>query len=87
MSDNVVALPGFSLPSQKPVAQVVEFLEEALAKARAGKTVGIGIITCDRDPDTFVTYFVAEQGSRYSLAAGILSLHHDVGELLAKQNQ
>lgn len=83
---NVTALPGFSLPSHDPVEKVIEILEEALEAARAGKIVGVGMVTVERDPTTFVTRFHATQNGRHSLGSGVLALGWQIGKVFSEDD-
>lgn len=82
MSDNVHALPGYSVPSFEPVKKVVDILTEALELAKSGKAIGCAIVLVERDPMMFVTEVHGEQMSRHTLAAGVLALAHMVGHQL-----
>lgn len=84
MADNVVALPNFSVPSDEPVQKVIDLLQEALDKAKMGKTIGVAIVSAERDPECFVMTYHATQGSRHSLAAGVMAINYAIGKVLAE---
>lgn len=81
MTENVYALPGYSVPSHEPVVAVVDILETALAEARAGRIVGVAIVTVERQPMANVFNYSAEQNSRHSLMAGVLGLSYALGKV------
>jgi hypothetical protein len=84
MSDsNVVALPGYSVPSLEPVQDVIDILEKVLEKARAGKIGGIAVVEVERDPSAFETRFYADS-NKHTLAAGIMSLHWQIGRRMSE---
>ena len=84
MTDNVHALPGYSVPSREPVAKVVEILEQALKLAKDGIVVGVAVVCAYRDPASFGNNFHGEQSSRHSLAAGVLALGYQIGQELVE---
>lgn len=77
-ASNVVALPGYTAPSNEPVTRVVEILEDALALAKSGQLIGVAIVEVTKDPMQFATTFHAEHSSRHSLGSGCLVLAHKV---------
>lgn len=79
MSDTVVPLKNFSVPSNDAVPEIVEILEEALEQARTGQLVGLAIVKVKRQPLAFSQHYHASQNSNHSLGAGVLSLHHRIG--------
>jgi hypothetical protein len=81
---NVVALPGFSVPNNDVVTEVVDLLEEALEQARSGKLVGIALVAVERDPMCFETRFFGAGQSKHTMAAGALSLGWQIGRNLSE---
>lgn len=86
MSENVVALGDFSIPSSEPVAEVIEILEAALEKARDGRIVGVALVTAERDPAAFETRYHGEQNSRHNLAAGVMSMHYLMSRAMSEED-
>lgn len=84
MSENVVALANFSVPSMEPISEVVEILETALAKAKEGKVTGVALVTVERDPSAFETRYHGEQNSRHNLAAGVMAMHYHISQAMAE---
>jgi hypothetical protein len=83
MSDNVVALPGFSVPTTDAIPDVVQILEEYLEKARTGKLVGVAVVAVERDPITFdLAYHAADH--KHTLAAGTLALMWKLGQRMVE---
>lgn len=82
--DNVVALPGYSVPSYEPVPDVIEILQAALDRAKIGKLVGVAIVEVSRDPMAFDIGYHATQNGRHTLAAGVLALGVSVGKTLTE---
>jgi hypothetical protein len=80
---NVVALPNFSVPSEEPVAEVVEILEEALGKAKEGKLRGVAVVMVEGSPDAFETAYHSSN-SRHTMAAGVMSLHWQVSRKMSE---
>jgi hypothetical protein len=81
---SVIALPTFSVPSDEPVARVVEILEEALAKARSGKVIGVALVCAERSPESFLIEYHAEQSSKHSVGAGVLAMSVKIGRALSE---
>ena len=71
---NVVALPNCFVPNNEPVKEVIDILEEFLAKARDGRIVALGLIVVEREPMAFELVYTARQGSRHTLIAGAAAL-------------
>lgn len=92
VSDNVIAIvdpakvvtafPGASIPGSGEIAEIVKMLERALDQAKSGQLVAIGLVKVRRQPMSFTQDYHTEPGSSHSLAAGVLSLCHRVGEAL-----
>lgn len=80
---NVTALPGFSVPSIDPVDEVVEILEAALQKARAGKLRGVAVVMVEGSPDAFETAYHASD-SRHTMAAGVMSLNWQISRQMSE---
>lgn len=81
---DVTALPGFSIPNDHdPIERVVEILDEALTLARRGEIVGVTVIAAYRQPLSFGVEYHAEQSSRHTLAAGVLTANYKIGKALA----
>lgn len=80
---NVTALPGFSVPSPDPVAEVVEILEDALERARAGKLKGVAVVMVEGSPDAFETAYHSSN-SRHTMAAGVMSLHWQISRRMSE---
>ncbi|TAL43833.1 MAG: hypothetical protein EPN91_05610 [Salinibacterium sp.] len=83
MSENVVALPGYSVPTTEAIPEVVAILEEYLAKAREGKVVGVAVVTAERDPAAFDSAYHASD-HKHTLAAGIMALHWKIASRMAE---
>lgn len=83
MNENVVALPGYSVPTREAVQEVVDILEEALAKAKDGKLDGVAVVMAERDPAAFDVVYHAS-GTRHSLAAGVMALHWKIAQRMAE---
>jgi hypothetical protein len=77
---NVVALPGYSIPTVKPVKEIVETLEQALQEAKSGKIIGIGLVKIFKEPLQSRTSFYAEQGSTPLLISGVAGMMWSLGE-------
>ena len=86
MTDNVHALPGYSVPSHEPVAEIVKMLEETLALARSGEVIGVAIVRATRQPRAFETNYHGEQSCRHTLAAGVLALGYQFGKELSDRD-
>jgi hypothetical protein len=76
MSDNVVALPGYSVPtpSGEPVAPVVEILREYLAMAESGelRAVALACVCAASEADErIVSDFAIGAGTSWALEAAI----------------
>lgn len=80
MGEKVIPMKNFSVPSNEAVPEIVEMLEEALEQARNGLLVGLALVKVKRQPLAFSQHYWASQNSNHSLVAGILSLHHRVGQ-------
>lgn len=81
MSENVIALPGFSIPTPKgePVGEVVEILEELLALAQAGQLVGLtaSYVLDDGTECMCIDHRLAcRQNSSFALSASLRRLNH-----------
>lgn len=80
----VRALPGFSVPNDHaPIERVVEILDEALTLAKRGEIIGVTIVAAYRQPLSFGIEYHAEQSSRHTLAAGVLTAQYKIGKALA----
>lgn len=81
---NVVGINGCTpLSSGEPIQEVVDLLEEALAKAKAGKLDGVAIITSEWDPAAFdVVYYAAR--TKHRLAAGVMTLQWKMAQRMAE---
>jgi hypothetical protein len=81
---DVTALPGYSRPNDMaPIERVVEILDEALTLAKRGEIVGITVIAAYRQPLSFGIEYHAEQASRHTLAAGVLTAGYKIGKALS----
>jgi hypothetical protein len=87
VSPNVVALPGYSVPSDEPVETVVDILERALFQAKQGRIVGVALVTVERQPLANVFEWHAEQMSRHTLIAGVTGLHWRMGQIAAEEDK
>lgn len=87
MSENVVALPGYSVPSNAPVGRVVEILEEALADARSGRIVGVAVVAVERQPLAVTHEFHGEHDSRHHLMAGVMGLHYVLSKMAGEPSE
>lgn len=80
MSDNVVALPGFSVPrsQSEPIPDVIEICQELLELARTGKLRGIGVAMVCADPQliTDTRIFSGPSPDRYVLIAAVKHLSY-----------
>lgn len=95
-ASNVFALPNASVPNDEPIAEIVEILEDALAAAKSGKTIGVAIVTVERDPlaNTFVYHtpklekigYHAAHSSRHTLMAGVMGLTWKLGQHAADES-
>jgi hypothetical protein len=85
--EKVVALPGYSVPSDAPVAEVVKILEEALAQAKRGRIIGCALVTVEKQPLTNVFAYHAEHPSRHTLMAGVLGLSWRLGRSAGEEDQ
>lgn len=78
----VVALPGFSVPTEQgaPVPGVVEICEELLALAKSGKLRGIAAALIEADPQIVTTtrYHCGPSPDRYCLIAAVSMLDHNI---------
>ena len=76
---NVVALPGYSIPTPKdePVANVVEIMREYLAMAESGelRAVAVAGVCCQKENERIESDFAAQSGTSWALAASIVSMH------------
>lgn len=82
MSDKkVIALPGYSVPSNEPVARVIEILEEALAGAKSGQIVGVALVAVERQPLAATHEFHGEHYSRHHIMAGVMGLHYALSKI------
>lgn len=82
-SSNVVALPGYSVPSSEAVQEVVDLIEEALEKAKSGKLQGIAIVMVERDPTTFEVAYHSND-NKHTLAAGTMCLHWKISQQMSE---
>jgi hypothetical protein len=73
VTDNVVALPGFQVPENGAVPDVVQQLEEMLERARAGHIKGIAMATVHHD-GLAGTAWAGE--SQFRLGGALLMLQH-----------
>lgn len=85
--DNVVALPGHSVPSDAPVAEVVKILQEALTQAKRGRIVGCALVVVEKQPLANVFRYHAERASRHTLMAGVLGLAWKLGRVAAEEDE
>jgi hypothetical protein len=78
MSENVVALPGFSVPRAQgePIERLIEICEELLAEAKTGKLRAVGIAKVIADPQmlTEVEFFSGPSPDRYALVSAVRQL-------------
>lgn len=72
---NITTLPGVVIQTQDAVPEIVECLERALERAKAGDAVGLGLVEVTRD-GAYIRSFHHEAGARHSLLAGVASLNH-----------
>lgn len=70
---NITPFPGVVLQTQDAVPEIVECLERALERAKAGDAVGLGLVEVTRDG---AIVDQDEVGARHSLLAGMASLNH-----------
>jgi hypothetical protein len=87
MSEKVVALPGFSVPTPKgqPVASVVDILKEFLALAEAGQLTAIAVAAVMEDGTSspiIHSDFSAAAGRAWPLYAGLGRLNRRFGAWL-----
>lgn len=80
--ENVIAMPGFSVPNDQPVAAVVEILTEALREAMDGQIIGIAVVAVRKQPLSFGTSYHGEHSSRHTLAAGAMSMAFSIAREL-----
>ena len=80
MAENVVAMPGFSVPrsQSEPIPEVVAVVEELLALARTGVLRGIGAALVVADPQmrTETRLFSGPSPDRYALIAAVSHLRY-----------
>jgi len=84
MMGQVVAFPGYSVPTPKgePITSVVEILKEYLEKAEAGQIQGVGIAVILGDgtvgAESLETDFSSASGFSWALYAAIGRLHNRI---------
>lgn len=74
----VLPFKDFSVPSNEPVPEIVEMLEDALQQAKDGLLVGLALVKVKRQPLAFSQHYWASQNSNHSLAAGVMSISHRI---------
>jgi len=72
---NVTPLPGVVLPAHSAAPEIVECLERALARAKDGDAIGLGLVEVTRD-GAYIRSFHHEAGARHTLLAGVAALTH-----------
>lgn len=80
---NVIALSNAAISDGKPVAEVVDLLEEMLAKAKDGKIIGIAMVVAEGAPAVFETAIVGSHNTKHTLSAGIVSLMFQFGRSMS----
>lgn len=85
INSNVVPLaPGYSVPSQEAVAEVVSILEDALDEAKSGQMIAVAVVAVQRKPVGHSFTYHSEQGGRENLFTGVMGLNWALGKLAAK---